>query len=1223
MNRFSLFIFVLISCFFLFFAPAKAQSPLQTTIQVTSGTNDVNEDGTTFTNNATTLSLGNAASTTNSYEGLRFVAVNIPKNSTITTASLQVYSTQSQWISLALSIGADSVGNSTAFSSTSKPSGRTQTTQKVTSSTNVQWNANTWYTVANLSTIVQPIINRSDWQSGNSLSLLIKGTGSAWARKFMAAYELNTAQAAKLVITYTLPPTPTPTPTPVPTPTATPTPTPAPRYNLNGTVFVDSDGDGILDGSETGYANAFLAISGGWNSSTITSSTGTYAFTYLLSDTYTLTLTVPAGFRATTPQPLTQPLTTNAVSNIGIQLIPTPTPTPTATPSPTPTPTPIPVPTYTISGMVFTDANGNGILDTLETGYDGATVNVTGLASASATTTSNGLYSFTGLFVGAYSNTVTVPAGYQMTTANPVITVILADTTVNFGIQLIPTPTPTPTPEPTAPPTATPTPTPVPTSTPLPTPVPTPNQAAYYVSPDGSDSNTGAITTPFKTIQKAVSTTKTDSKPGAIIHVLPGTYRQAIAIDGVNGTEVSPVVIMAENGAGTVFVNGSESTMDTRLTWTQSTGSAQFTDAAAPHIYAADVSVWNATPELAFDTSSASATRLPKAREPDWNVTTEWKYHENWWKAEGADGSTQNTLIDGLDDVADSYPEASASAGNLKSINGFTTNFLVGSRIFLKDGIDGHDAFSAVVTDHDATNSGKITFDKNLVHFSGNPAVGQYTKYYLEGESQLLDTPGEWYYDQVAKKLYIWPIQETSPGSLPLEFALRPTVFSIHNSSYVTLKDMNVQYANYAYGLSTGPDGAIRFFGFSPDQTHHITLDNLDINHNGIGLRLYQSNTTASDSGSLHDVTLKNSKVMYSDGYALVSWHAPTPNSNALIHNLAFINNEFSYMGFRGSGDGIFMQHPEKVLFINNYLHHSAHNAIEIQQGKGSGNSLMLVENNLSENNCYNGSDCGAFKFWDFTGGTGSHQIIVTHNIFRGTKGWSYASQAQNKSNSLLGFGYNGSGYYSDGVVATASAQDCAVSIFRNLIYDNSASGAQYTNSRDQCAFNNVFSQNDIGIRMNNFTPLVDGSFLNKIRGNIILSTEPSSNPTSAKIFGISSRINKADENQLQVDGNVYQLSGPNAYDMYKQDVGFTNIGTWKTTNLIRANTPWEILSVDTTTASSSATNESQFDITAIEQTAGISQVDVPPEIQGAISALEQEFGITIPNASAVGRLSL
>jgi hypothetical protein len=27
--------------------------------------------------------------------------------------------------------------------------------------------------------------------------------------------------------------------------------------------------------------------------------------------------------------------------------------------------------------------------------------------------------------------------------------------------------------------------------------------------------------------------------------------------------------------------------------------------------------------------------RLPSAREPDWSVATEWKYHEFWWAADG------------------------------------------------------------------------------------------------------------------------------------------------------------------------------------------------------------------------------------------------------------------------------------------------------------------------------------------------------------------------------------------------------------------------------------------------------------------------------------------------------------------------------------------------------------------------------------------------------------
>ena len=47
-----------------------------------------------------TVWLGNAASTTSSYTGLRFTNVTVPPGATITAAHLEVYSSQDQWISI-------------------------------------------------------------------------------------------------------------------------------------------------------------------------------------------------------------------------------------------------------------------------------------------------------------------------------------------------------------------------------------------------------------------------------------------------------------------------------------------------------------------------------------------------------------------------------------------------------------------------------------------------------------------------------------------------------------------------------------------------------------------------------------------------------------------------------------------------------------------------------------------------------------------------------------------------------------------------------------------------------------------------------------------------------------------------------------------------------------------------------------------------------------------
>jgi len=133
--------------------------------------------------------------------------------------------------------------------------------------------------------------------------------------------------------------------------------------------------------------------------------------------------------------------------------------------------------TCTIDGTVFVDnICQDGVQNCGEGGYNGATVNATG--QSSKTTNINGYYSFPNLTGGTYRVTLTVPGGYNATTANPVDVGICPGTTVNFGIVLAPTSTPRPPTSTPIPPTSTPsgptnTPTPIPpTSTPTSPPPP-------------------------------------------------------------------------------------------------------------------------------------------------------------------------------------------------------------------------------------------------------------------------------------------------------------------------------------------------------------------------------------------------------------------------------------------------------------------------------------------------------------------------------------------------------------------------------------------------------------------------------------------------------------------------------------------------------------------------------------------------------------------------------
>ena len=110
------------------------------------------------------------------------------------------------------------------------------------------------YQTPDLTSVVQEIINRSGWTSGNAIAFIVTGTGHRAAN----SYNSGAVNAPKLYITYqsegTSLPTPTATTTSGPTPTATPTveptpttiPTPLPSGSVRFAVIGDF-GNGSTD----------------------------------------------------------------------------------------------------------------------------------------------------------------------------------------------------------------------------------------------------------------------------------------------------------------------------------------------------------------------------------------------------------------------------------------------------------------------------------------------------------------------------------------------------------------------------------------------------------------------------------------------------------------------------------------------------------------------------------------------------------------------------------------------------------------------------------------------------------------------------------------------------------------------------------------------------------------------------------------------------------------
>ena len=224
----------------------------------------------------------------NQQVGLRFPNITVPKSATITRAYVQFEADEAQSESTALTIRGQAADNPATFSSANKISTRPRTAAAAT------WSPAAWAVTSeagpnqrttDLSAVVQELVNRPGWASGNALALLVTGTGHRTAR----AYDGKPAGAPLLHVEFTSGGT-------------GPAPNQAPVVNAGADQTITLPASAALDGTVTDDGLPSGTLTTTW---TRTSGPGTVVFgnpgavdttaTFAEPGTYTLQLAAGDG----------------------------------------------------------------------------------------------------------------------------------------------------------------------------------------------------------------------------------------------------------------------------------------------------------------------------------------------------------------------------------------------------------------------------------------------------------------------------------------------------------------------------------------------------------------------------------------------------------------------------------------------------------------------------------------------------------------------------------------------------------------------------------------------------------------------------------------------------------------------------------------------------------------------------------------------------------------
>ena len=367
---------------------------------------------------------------------------------------------------------------------------------------------------------------------------------------------------------------------------------------------------------------------------------------------------------------------------------------------------------------------------------------------------------------------------------------------------------------------------------------------AYFVAPNGSDTNPGTISQPFLTIQKCASTVAS----GSTCYLRAGTYPETV-------TPNSGITISSYDGEA-VTVDGS----DVVTGWTVYQGSIYQTTVALSTGWAANQLF-------------ANGQMMTEARWPNGNDL----FHVNW--ATLGTGTTTTLLVD----------------SSLPNIN------WTGAKIHFWSGTDPTGAQTATVT---SSTAGQLNFtlDGIGLPFYTQPQPGGY--YYLYRALGALDAPNEWYYDPTTSVLYFWAPDGVNPNTLLVRAKQRPYAFDLSGKSNVTIEHVNL----FASTINTDPSSTGNTInGINAQYISHFTdfPDNVPpgVEHTDIYYDLYNWDTGIILFGSSN--VLENSVIEWSAGNGVALAGSGNTVKNNLIDHVDYMQAWDSGIELSGSNQEI------------------------------------------------------------------------------------------------------------------------------------------------------------------------------------------------------------------------------------------------------------------------------------------------------------------------------
>jgi hypothetical protein len=347
--------------------------------------------------------------------------------------------------------------------------------------------------------------------------------------------------------------------------------------------------------------------------------------------------------------------------------------------------------------------------------------------------------------------------------------------------------------------------------------------ANYYVATNGSNSNSGTLNQPLRTIQQAANM----AQPGDNIYVRGGTYRETVSV-ARSGTSSSPITFQPYAGEQ-VTITGLDQLNDNWSTYSGST--------------------YSATVAGGVSQVFVNGQMMTEARWPNNGYNN--PLHAAFSSIGPASTIQPSPAVSTLNDPNLGNPSNGLwNNASIGMAQGSEWTFTGPTRVISQSGNNLN--FDAGATD---------VLGPAYTPTAGNP-------YYLYRSLAALDAPKEWHYDSANAKLYLQTPGGANPNSQTVEARKRQLGFDLGNKSYINVTGFCLEAA----GVNIAGD--------------HNTINNVQILHpipftDGDG---YHPPAGVQIDGNYNTVT--HSEIGYSWGSGVMLRGANNTINNNIIHDV-------------------------------------------------------------------------------------------------------------------------------------------------------------------------------------------------------------------------------------------------------------------------------------------------------------------------------------------------